>query len=151
MATRTRTSRTNNTDNTEKETPMTEAATVETPTETAPTEAKPEPKSPMTPYQATKRVNQALKEAGVDREVRSPMLYIYAGKGAFEIHPAEKVTKAGKKHTVHEIDEESFVKWMNEYVRGAVQRASGETKAEDKVDAQGGQVETETAKSAEAE
>jgi hypothetical protein len=85
-------------------------------------EAKPEPKAIMTPYQATKRVNEALKEAGVDRVVRSPMLYIYAGKGKFQVHKAVKVTKAGKEKSVWEIDEESFVAWMAEYVAGAAGR-----------------------------
>jgi hypothetical protein len=96
---------------------------------TTPTPAKPEPHSPLTPYQATKRVNDALKEAGLDKTVKSPMLYIYAGKGKFTIHDATKVTKAGKEQTVHEVDEESFLAWMAEYVKGAVERATG-TKSE---------------------
>jgi hypothetical protein len=92
-------------------------------------ETKPVPVSPMTPYQATKRVNEALAKAlegtGHEKTVRSPMLYIYAGKGAFNIHPAVKVGKNGKETTVHEIDEESFLLWMADYVRGAVERVTG--------------------------
>jgi len=131
MPTRTRTSRSTSQTDSDNETPKETPVAEQTATETAPAEpakkTKPEPVSPMTPYQATKRVNAALREAGIDKTVRSPMLYIYASKGAFEIHPATKITKAGQEQTVHEIDEESFVKWMTGYVKGAVQRSNGET------------------------
>jgi hypothetical protein len=115
---------------TELETVLTEAIEQQTePTEAEP--AKAEPNFVMTPYQATKRVNEALQEAGIDKTVRSPMIYIYAGKGAFETHETVKVTKKGTEQVVKEIDEESFLAWMANYVKGAAERATAKVEQVD--------------------
>jgi len=124
--------------------------------------AKPEPVSPLTPYQATKQVNEALRKAGVidpktgkPKEVRSPMLYIYAGKGAFKIHPAIKIGKNGKESTVHEVDVPSFLAWVEEYVGGVITRVLGakddEAKAEAADEVKDEVPETEQQDGAEAE
>jgi len=117
------------TENTEQEAEMVEntetepAAVATAPTETKP--AKPEPISPITPFQAAKRVNAALKAAGLNKKIQAPMLYTYAGKDKFKTHPAKKVTAKGIEKVVLEIDEESFVLWMTENVNGVVARATG--------------------------
>lgn len=66
--------------------------------------AKPKRDFVLTPYQATKIMNEARRELGL-KEVNSPMLYIYARKGAFIITEGAD----GRK----EVDEASFVEWMN--------------------------------------
>ena len=100
---------------------------------------KPEPVFVLTPYQGTKLVNQALAEAGVvDKDdpskpasVNSPMMYIYAKKGAFKYHKATKVTKKGTSADVWELDIETFKAWVEEYVTSRVaKQAKGEMDAE---------------------
>jgi hypothetical protein len=60
----------------------------------------------FTPYQATKLMNEERAKLGL-KEVNSPMLYIYARKGAFAIFEGAD----GRK----EVERESFVKWMQEH------------------------------------
>jgi hypothetical protein len=151
MATRTRTR--NTAAATDQENEMTEqqnelnelAATEMTPLEQAQTEqaeaaeqstapaeldktveaAKPEPNQPMTPFQAAKRVNDALAAAGLKKKIQAPMLYIYAGKEKFKTHTTVKITAKGIKKNVMEVDEDSFFAWMEQFVAGAVARANG--------------------------
>jgi hypothetical protein len=96
----------------------------ETATDHVEVETKLAPISPVTPFQAAKRVNAALAAAGVDRKIQAPMLYTYAAKKYFATHQALKVTKKGVKKSVLEIDEESFLTWMEKYIAGATGRAS---------------------------
>jgi hypothetical protein len=71
----------------------------------------------LTPFKLTSYVNQRLEEEGVlnlatgkPKTINSPMVYIYAGKGAFDTHPA--LDGSGRM----ECDEESAFKWAEEYV-----------------------------------
>jgi len=111
--------------------------TLEQPT----TETKPTPTSPVTPFQAAKRVNAALKAAGVDRKIQAPMLYTYAAKGYFVTRTATKVTKKGDTKEVIEVDEESFFAWMEKYVAGAIERATGVKQLQQVVDDEAAKVE----------
>ena len=60
----------------------------------------------LTPYQATKIMNEQRRALGL-KEINSPMLYIYARKNAFIISTSADGRKV--------VDEESFLKWMNEH------------------------------------
>jgi len=57
----------------------------------------------LTPYQAAKIMNVERRKLGL-KEINSPMIYIYARKGAFIISERD-----GRK----EVDEASFIEWMN--------------------------------------
>lgn len=107
------------------------------------TETKPTPVSPETPFQAAKRVNAALAAAGLNKKIQAPMLYTYAGKGYFDTHTAIKVTKKGDKKEVIEIDEASFFEWMEKYVAGAVERATGVKQLQQVVDDEAAKIEAE--------
>jgi hypothetical protein len=81
---------------------------------------KPTPHSPVTPFQACKRLNEALKAAGVNKVIQGPMMYTYASKGKFKTRSATKITAKGISKQVLEIDEESFTAWMTDYIASVV-------------------------------
>ena len=83
---------------------MTDTQTIEETATATPTKAK--RAFVLTPYQATKIMNVARAELGL-KAVNSPMIYIYANKGAFKTQIADDGT--GRKV----IDEDSFLEWMN--------------------------------------
>jgi hypothetical protein len=60
----------------------------------------------MTPYRATELMNVARAGVGL-KPVNSPMLYIYANKGAFGL----TTSADGRK----QVELESFLAWMNEH------------------------------------
>jgi hypothetical protein len=97
---------------------------------------KPEPNQPLTPFQAAKRVNDALKAAGLNKKIQAPMMYMYASKDKFVTRHVTKVTAKGIEKDVLEVDEESFFAWMEQYVAGAVARANGTspTQTADEID-----------------
>ena len=60
-----------------------------------------------TPFQATKDFNKMRAAAGL-KDVNSPMLYIYAGKGHFTI----TITADGRK----EVDKAAFIEWAEKHI-----------------------------------
>ena len=115
------------------------------------TETKPTPVSPETPFQAAKRVNAALAAAGLNKKIQAPMLYTYAAKGYFATRTAIKVTKKGEEKEVIEIDEASFFEWMEKYVAGAVERATGSKQLQKVVDEEAAKIETDETEADEVE
>jgi len=115
------------------------------------TETKPTPVSPETPFQAAKRVNAALAAAGLNKKIQAPMLYTYAAKGYFATRTATKVTKKGDTKEVIEIDEASFFEWMEKYVAGAVERATGSKQLQKVVDEEAAKIETDETEADEVE
>lgn len=104
-----------------------------TETKAEPAETKPEkpaPVSPVTPFQACKRVNDALKAAGLNKRIQAPMLYTYANKNKFDTRPAKKVTQKGIEKEVMEIDEKSFMTWMEGYLADVIAKTTGAKKAQ---------------------
>jgi hypothetical protein len=110
---------------------------VETKTEAT----KPTPVSPVTPFQACKRVNAALAAAGTGTQIQAPMLYTYAAKGKFKTRPATKITQKGIAKSVVEIDEESFTAWMTEYIASVVAKTVGRRQLQKVVDTEATKVD----------
>jgi hypothetical protein len=110
---------------------------VETKTEPA----KPKPYSPVTPFQACKRLNAALAAAGVDKVIQGPMMYTYASKGKFITRPATKVTAKGISKPVIEIDEESFTAWMTDYIASVVGKSAGKAQVQKVADDEAAKVD----------
>jgi hypothetical protein len=131
-----------------------ELETTKQETETEKVEAKPEkptPISPVTPFQACKRVNAALAAAGLNKKIQAPMLYTYASKDKFVTRQARKVTQKGIEKMVMEIDEDSFMDWMEGYVADVIAKATGTRKLQQVVDEESAKVDSdpETAEDAE--
>jgi len=108
-----------------------ETKTEETKEEDKPAKAKKAKRETiLTPFRLTKIVNDMLEEEGVldlatgkPKRIGSPMLYIYANKGAFETHTA--TDGSGRM----ECDPESAHAWAEAYVKGAKEKYEAAVKA----------------------
>src|ERR1700691_4747258 len=110
----------------------------DTDTKAPETEAKVEKKAKrayvFTPFQAMKKVNAMLAEAGVERTLQGPMLYSYANSGKFKVAPAQVDIDAKAEKPRQEVDEESFTEWAKAFVESAKNGTRNTSKKADKTD-----------------
>jgi hypothetical protein len=72
----------------------------------------------LTPYEGAKYMTAMLAEAGIVHEVKGPMVYIYARKGAFgPLVRAMKDTKKGQQEVWNIQDKAAFIIWADGHVK----------------------------------